>query len=167
MATEEDFVTFYERTKDQSLRAVVAAGADPYGAEDAVAEAFARAFAKWESIAKHPAPQGWVVATALNYRRSWWRRTRRESLRQDLPDTPGSCDASAFDQTLLRALRRLPTRQREVVVFRLLLDLDAAATAAALGIAPNTVGVHLHRALQTLRRELSADLLEVNHDSAR
>jgi len=36
----------------------------------------------------------------------------------------------------MAALMRLPARQRQVVALRLILDLDTAATAAALGIAP-------------------------------
>ena len=57
----------------------------------------------------------------------------------------------AFSGDLLAALRRLPTRQREVVTLRLLLDLDTETTARVLGIAQGTVGAHLHKALATLR----------------
>ena len=60
------------------LRAVVAATGDRTGAEDAVAEAFTRAYARWARVAKHPTPTGWVIRTALNVYRSWWRRLRRE-----------------------------------------------------------------------------------------
>jgi RNA polymerase sigma factor (sigma-70 family) len=58
------------------------------------------------------------------------------------------------DRELIGALRRLPARQRQVVALRLFLDLDTAATADTLGIAPGTVTVHLARAVTTLRREL-------------
>ena len=51
-------------------------------------------------------------------------------------------------------MRKLPKRQREVVVLRVFLDLDTRGTAAALGIAPGTVQAHLHRALKVLRAEL-------------
>ncbi len=52
---------------------------------------------------------------------------------------------------LVAALRQLPVRQREVVTLRLLLDLDTGTTATLLGIAPGTVGAHLHKAVATLR----------------
>jgi DNA-directed RNA polymerase specialized sigma24 family protein len=42
-------------------------------------------------------------------------------------------------------------RQREVVTLRLLLDMDNETTARVLGIAPGTVGAHLHQAVVKLR----------------
>jgi DNA-directed RNA polymerase specialized sigma24 family protein len=59
--------------------------------------------------------------------------------------------ATAVSGDLLAVLRRLPARQREVVTLRLLLDLATETTARVLGIAPGTVGGHLHQAAATLR----------------
>jgi DNA-directed RNA polymerase specialized sigma24 family protein len=56
----------------------------------------------------------------------------------------------------MAALQRLPVRQRHVVAFRIILDLDTAGTAKALGIAPGTVKAHLSQGLATLRDELAA-----------
>jgi len=50
----------------------------------------------------------------------------------------------------------VPQRQREVVAFRVFLDLDTASTAKALGIAPGTVTAHLARAVAALREELAS-----------
>ena len=44
-----------------------------------------------------------------------------------------------------------------MVALRLLLDLDTASTAEALGLADGTVASHLHRALANLRRDLRPD----------
>jgi RNA polymerase sigma-70 factor (ECF subfamily) len=55
---------------------------------------------------------------------------------------------------LIAAVRRLPARQREVIVLRVFFDLDAETTANVLGIAPGTVGVHLHRAIAALRDQI-------------
>ena len=60
----------------------------------------------------------------------------------------------ALDPGLLAALRQLPRRQREVIAFRVFLDLDTGATARALGIAQGTVTAHLSRAVATLRSHL-------------
>jgi RNA polymerase sigma-70 factor (ECF subfamily) len=56
-----------------------------------------------------------------------------------------------MDPWLLRAVWRLPRRQRQVVALRILLDLSAEQTAESLGITVGAVGAHLHRALGTLR----------------
>lgn len=155
MDSTRDFAVFYEGAKDRCLRAVVAAGSDPATAEEDVAEAFARAYSRWPRISQHPAPQAWVVTTALNQRRSRWRRQRREVLTDGVPDRARETPPQSIDTTLLSAIRALPQRQREVTALRLLLDLDTATTARALNISENTVGVHLHRALTTLRRCLT------------
>jgi DNA-directed RNA polymerase specialized sigma24 family protein len=82
-----------------------------------------------------------VVRTALNTRISWWRRRRREVGLDDQDHdhaSPASQDGTyqrGLDTDLVAALRRLPVRQREVVALRLLLDLDTASTAEALGLA--------------------------------
>jgi DNA-directed RNA polymerase specialized sigma24 family protein len=55
----------------------------------------------------------------------------------------------------MAALNRLSTRQREVIVLRVLLDLDTRSTAAVLGIAPGTVTAHLSRAADALQRDLA------------
>ena len=41
-----------------------------------------------------------------------------------------------------------------MIAFRVFLDLDTAATAKALGMAPGTVTAHLSRAVATLRGHL-------------
>ena len=128
---------------------------DRQAAEDLVAEAFARAWARWRTVSRHPAPRAWVVRTALNTRVSWWRQRRREV---PLPDPPhraaveGGLD-TPVDRALMTVLLRLPVRQRQVVALRLFLDLDVARTAETLGIAPGTVTAHLSRAIATLREE--------------
>ncbi len=156
-----DFADFYTSAKDDCLRAVLASTGDAQGAEDLVAEAFARAWASWRTVSKHPAPRAWVVRTALNTRVSWWRRHRREvALDQSdgQPGAPAGDGDSAIDADLMAALLRLPARQRQVVALRTLLDLDTAETAAVLRISPGTVTAHMARALAALREQLGTTL---------
>jgi len=149
---ELEFEEFYRGGRDACLRAVLAGTGDRALAEDLVAEAFTRAWLAWPKVRGHPAPYGWVVRTALNVRVSWWRRRRREVAWDDAHEVADAPAAERdLDPVLLAALRRLPRRQREVIAFRVFLDLDTAATAAALGIAPGTVTAHLSRAVATLR----------------
>ena len=160
MASETlDFAEFYASAKDDCLRAVLASTGDRQAAEDLVAEAFARAWAAWRRVSRHPAPRAWVVRTALNTWVSWWRRRHREvALAQadGLAAAPGGEDAEPVDRQLMAALMRLPLRQRQVVGLRLFLDLDTARTAEVLGIAPGTVTAHLTRAIAALREEFTS-----------
>jgi RNA polymerase sigma-70 factor (ECF subfamily) len=124
-------------------------------AEDLVAEGFARAWASWSKVSKHPAPRAWVLRTALNLRVSWWRRRNREIplVGAECASPPASTEG--LDPSLMAALNRLSARQREVIVLRILLDLDTHSTAAVLRIAPGTVTAHLARAADALQRDLA------------
>ncbi len=149
-----EFTGFYDAARADCLRIVQVTVGDRQLAEDLVAEAFTRAWASWRTVRQHPAPRAWVVRTALNLNVSWWRRRRREIPlgRHDLaaPEGGGGPDAA-----LLAAIRRLSVRQQQVIILRVFFELDVQATAEALGIAPGTVGVHLHRALAVLRTQIS------------
>lgn len=149
----EEFAEFYGTQKDRCLRAAVASGMRPDQAEEAVAEAFARAWSRWSVVRRTESPAAWVVRTALNQNVSWWRKRRREV------SLDASPDISVWDpdrQTdLLEAIRQLAPRQREAVVLRYLLDLDTASTARSMGVAPGTVSAHLHHALAVLHARLS------------
>lgn len=152
----EGFAVFYENARDGCLRAVYAAVGDRSLAEELTAEAFARAFASWRKVARHPAPRAWVVRTALNTHVSWWRRRRREVAWDDGHDpADGSTGSTGIDAQVLAAVKALPARQREVVALRIFLDLDTETTARTLGIAPGTVTAHLSRATAALRGRLT------------
>ncbi len=121
-----DFTEFYRESKNECLFTVLVSVGDQDTAEDLVAEAFARAWASWRRVSRHPAPTAWVVRTALNANISRWRRRRQEvSLPDpgtvaDLPTVSQESD-SPVDPRIMAALMRLPVRQRQVVALRLFL----------------------------------------------
>jgi RNA polymerase sigma factor (sigma-70 family) len=153
-----DFAEFYREARDDCLRTVLVSVGDRDTAQDLVDEAFARACASWRTVSRHPAPQAWVIRTALNVGVSRWRRRRREVPVAD----PGQVadramadgTAGSVDPPIMAALLRLPVRQRQVIALRLFLDLDTTRTAEVLGVAPSTVKAHLARALAALRHDL-------------
>lgn len=148
------FGEFYAARKDVVFRATLAAGGDRQVAEDAAAEAFARAYARWARLRTHANPTAWVIRVALNTQRSWWRRVRREVL-GGLPGADAAVtDTDPISGEVRAAVAALPRRQREVVALRVIADLSAEETAEVLGISPGTVGSHLHRALAALRAVL-------------
>jgi RNA polymerase sigma-70 factor (sigma-E family) len=162
-----DFADFYRRSKDECLFTVLVSVGDRDIAQELVAEAFARAWASWRTVSRHPAPTAWVVRTALNANISRWRRRRCEvsvpdpGSVADLPAADTGADSSV-DPRIMAALLRLPARQRQVVALRLFLDLGTDRTAQVLGIAPGTVQAHLGRAIAALRHDVMPERQQEN-----
>ena len=157
MSNEQtEFAEFFRASWEPCLRAVVAVVGSLQPAEDQVAEAFAKAWASWRKVRRHPAPRAWVVRTALNTGASWWRRRRRELPLADHDVTALGDLGDGLDTTLLTALWRLPPRQREVIALRIFLDLDTDTIARQLGIEAGTVRMHLSRGVTALRHELTS-----------
>ena len=161
MSNEQaEFTEFFQASWEPCLRAVMAVVGRSQLAEDQVAEAFARAWASWQKVRRHPAPRAWVVRTALNTGASWWRKRNRELplAAHDLTTPDGL--GGGLDAALLTALGRLPARQREVIALRLFLDLDTDSIARQLGVEAGTVRTHLSRGVAALRRQLMANTTE-------
>jgi RNA polymerase sigma-70 factor (sigma-E family) len=72
-----------------------------------------------------------------------------------LPDAAAESDDPADRDALWQALRRLPVRQRTVLVLRFYADLSDADIAAALGARRGTVRSLASRALAALRADES------------
>ena len=87
------------------------------------------------------------------------RRLRQRGVDPLTGDPPGeSAEAVALiseeHRQVLTAMRRLPSRQREVLVLRFYLDLDEEETAASMRISRGTVKSTTSRALAALGRIL-------------
>ena len=157
---KDGFEAFFLQSKDPLFRSMLVLVADRSLAEDAVAEAYTRAYERWTVVRQHPWPVAWVARTALNWIRSTHRKQRRLEPLEGLDIETPTADEPPVDPSLVQAVLKLPQRQREVVALRVLLDLDTEQTAGILGIAPGTVTAHLHRALSRLERDLVSQFPE-------
>ena len=149
--TQDRFEELHSR-RDRLYRAVALAVGDAGLAAEAIDEAMARAYARWDRIGAYSSPEGWVYRVAINVARSALRKTRREDL-WELPPEEAVADDHP-DLELRAAIGRLPVKFRSVVVARYLLDWSTAVTAQALGIPEGTVKVRLKRALSRLAEDL-------------
>jgi RNA polymerase sigma factor (sigma-70 family) len=159
----EAFVLFYKDNSGPVFRALLAGTLDRSAAEDATAEAFARAFAHWAQVADHPNPRAWVLRVAWNYHTSMWRRWDGRRVADAPPATPPAAE-QWVDPDLIAAVAGLPYGQREVLVLAALGELRPAEIAEVLGKAASTVRGQLSRARTTLRRVLGEPRSPEGHD---
>lgn len=135
---------------------------DWHVAEDLVQEALARTAVHWRRIETTSHPDAYVRRILLNAARQRWRRRpdREHPIEapagQAVPD--GAQDRAVRDE-LITALRRLPPRQRAAIVLRYFEQLSEAETAEALDCSVGTVKSQTSRALVTLRRAMTAEVL--------
>jgi RNA polymerase sigma factor (sigma-70 family) len=131
-------------------------------ADDVVQEAFVRAYRGLSGLRADAPFRPWLLAIVANQTRNLHRsRRRRDGLvlraaahepAGSAGDAPGEAAVAAERRAVLvRALRGLDERDREVLVLRYLLDLSEAETAQVLGLARGTVKSRTHRALARLR----------------
>ena len=132
---------------------------DVGAAQDVVQIALVKVARQWETVVDngHPLPyvRAAVVHAAISWRRRKWHGEVPNGV---LPDRPGVDTMSTVDNRdrLRRALAVLPRRQRAVVVLRHYLDLDEAATAAALGCSIGTVKSQTAKGLARLRAVMNS-----------
>jgi len=134
---------------------------DVGSSEEVVQDAFVRVWSRGPGLRDPERLPAYLRSAVLNGARSQLRRrgVRRRHLRSVGPGAsaaPAEAEALAADPdgAVLRALRALPDRQREVLALRYYLDLSEAEIAATLGISAGSVKTHAHRGLQALAEAL-------------
>jgi len=138
---------------------------DAHEAEDVAQDTFVRAFRALNTFDSGRPLRPWLLRIAANlahnHRRSIGRymaMVKRAMTSPPEHSTLGERSAQQWEaQTLWEAVRRLSSREQEVVYLRYFLDLSEAEMAATLDVPPGTVKSRLHRALGRLRTVVDQD----------
>ena len=131
-------------------------------AQDSFSEAWLRREACRGDWTEPEAFGCWLRGVALNQYRNWARRRRRKptvALSDDALDpSPAIRDEEPTEQVsaLRRAIARLPSRQREVVLMHYLEETSVKKVAALLSVSVKTVEGRLYQARKSLHRLLGA-----------
>jgi RNA polymerase sigma-70 factor (sigma-E family) len=133
-------------------------------AEEVVQDAFIAVHRRWDSLRDEGRAAAYLRRAVVNGARSSLRHRgveQRYLVREQGERTAyGSVPEAGPEQqaleheshlAMMRALTRLPQRQREVLTMRYYLDLSEAEIADALEISPGSVKAHAHRGLAALR----------------
>lgn len=121
---------------------------DIYLAQEAVDEAFVRAYDRWSKVRSLDSPAGWTYRVALNLVRRHSRRANRVFGPSNF-QTEESVFPSTFHE-IWQMVNGLSRRQREVVVLRYIGDLTEGQVAAVLGVTRGTVSQTLRAAHERL-----------------
>jgi RNA polymerase sigma factor (sigma-70 family) len=181
---DSGFDEFVRGRSTALLRSAYLLTGDQHAAQDLLQEVLERMYVRWRHIRHSPEAYARRALVHRAVNRWRWRRRRPEAalLPGDDRPTPDHAERYAVRDTVVRALRELPPRQRAVVVLRYLDDLvarrrqvsehrrqrglprsgaslepshDAADTAAALGCSVGSVKSHASRGLARLRTSLA------------
>ncbi len=157
---QEAFAEIVRALQRPALRLATVVAGDPTEAHDIVQDAFVRAFGALASLRSHDALRPWVMRAvanqAKNARRGRQRRERRHlrvaGARVAEPETTEQAALSGLmGEQVMRALRLLPGRDRQVLACRYLAELNERETAEVLGVPAGTVKSRTARALERLR----------------
>jgi RNA polymerase sigma-70 factor (sigma-E family) len=159
-AVDAAFDRFVVRVSPLLLRAAFLLTGDRGHAEDLTQVALLRVYERWEAI--DSSPDAYAREVLVNLTRDRRRTLARRPQEAELDDGADVRVNEAMPQmverdTVVRAVRRLPRRQREVVALRFFLDLSVAQTAMTLGITEGAVKAYAARALARLRGLLEVD----------
>jgi len=147
----DDFDEFYARTSSRLVGQVFAMTGNLGEAEDAVQEAYIRAWQRWPRIRSYDDPEGWLRTVAYRISMNAWRKARNRLTAQhratESVELPGlSPDLLA----LVSALRKIPESQRRVIVLHHLVGLPVEQIALETGTPAGTVKARLARGRRAL-----------------
>lgn len=158
-ADEQAFAEYFRARRDTVRRTAFLLCGDWHRADDHAQSAFVALHRHWRKIREPRAMDAWVRKTLVRAvvdesRRPW----RRERSTDRTPEVAGVDTDVATRTALVDALRKVPARQRAVLVLRYLEGLDVAGTAAALGCSEGTVKSQTSHGLAALRGILGESL---------
>jgi len=159
---EQEFAEYFTARRDAVRRTAFLLCGDWHRADDLAQTAFVALHRRWRKIRDRQALDAYVrrtlVRAVIDESRRPWRRERFvDAVPEDGDPALGRDslgDGVATRQALLDGLRRVPPRQRAVLVLRFLEGLDVAGTAAVLGCTEGTVKSQTARGLDALRGAL-------------
>jgi len=169
---EQRFRVIYDQAQPRLIRFALRRVATPEDAADVVAETFAIAWRKLDSIPDGDAALVWLFATGRNVIANLRRRDARRSevvqrLSNELVEAVRSSGLPQEGTAVVagQALSRLSDEDRDTLM---LVAWDGVAVnqlGAVLGCSPTAARVRLHRARTRLKRALAAEDFDLKHSS--
>lgn len=137
--------------------------------EELAQETLVRIYWRWSLVRRQAHPEAYARKVLVNRHRSLLRRAAVEARHLAGRRVEEACPANLGEDGLVlwSAVRRLPPRQRAVLVLRYHEDLPEAEVARLLGLPLGTVKSLAHRGLARLRGELGSPAMEETRGTGR
>lgn len=166
-----EFNALVRAHQKQVFRILVSILGDASIAEELTQETFLKAFKAYGGFRGESSVSTWLISIGVNLARDYMRNRRQnfwrglfrstdqlDDVAEWVPDQAPRAERALIAQgeveRVMRSVRRLPPKQREVFVLRFLEELTNDEIAGALGLSVGTVKAHLSRAVATVRRAM-------------
>jgi RNA polymerase sigma-70 factor (sigma-E family) len=162
----DGFDEFYRSTRQRLLGYVYLLTGDLAEAQDAVQEAYVRAWLRWSTVSGYADPEAWMRVVSARLAISRWRSLRRRLQAHMRYGGPGVVVPPPGTETVevVAALRRLPEEQRVAIALYYLVGMPVAEVARETGAPLGTVKARLSRgrsALAGLLAESGSEVTDV------
>jgi RNA polymerase sigma-70 factor (ECF subfamily) len=151
-----EFDAFYAASSRRVLGQIYAMTGNRAEAEDVVADAFLKAWDRWDAVRDCDSPEAWVRRVASRIAVSSWRKTvnrlkahHRDTLDQEI------AGLGPDHVALVHALRQIPPDQRRVIVLHHLVGLSVDEIAHEVGSPAGTVKARLARGRRAMAVHLA------------
>jgi RNA polymerase sigma-70 factor (ECF subfamily) len=151
MPKAEDFDQFYATTSGRLVGQLFAMTGDLHDAQDAVQEAYIRAWQRWPRIQEYHDREAWIRTVAYRISVNAWSKARNRLTAHHRASRQAEPPEISPDLlTLVNALRKIAEPQRRVIVLHYLVGLSIEEIAAETGAPAGTVKARLARGRKAL-----------------
>ncbi|MGC4804429.1 SigE family RNA polymerase sigma factor [Micromonospora sp. DT233] len=166
MPDVDGFDEFYRGSRQRLLGFVYALTGNLAESQDAVQEAYIRAWQRWSTVCGYDDPEAWVRVVASRIAVSRWRSLRSRA-RAYLRHGPSEATPAPSTDTVavVAALRQLPEEQRTAIALYYLLGMPVAEVARETAAPVGTVKARLSRGRAALAGLLAVSDIEEAADA--
>ncbi|HSZ40633.1 MAG TPA: SigE family RNA polymerase sigma factor [Trebonia sp.] len=151
MPKADDFDEFYATSSRRLVGQLFAMTGDLNEAEDAVQEAYLRAWQRWPRIQGYHDREAWIRTVAYRISVNAWSKARNRLTAHHRAGRHAEQPEISPDLLMLvSALRKITESQRRVIVLHHLVGLSIEEIAAETGAPPGTVKARLARGRKAL-----------------
>ena len=156
MGSELGFDEFYAASFRRLVGQVYAMTGSLAESEDAVQEAYARAWQRWSKVRDYQSPEAWIRTVAYRIAVSSGRKARNRLIAHRRNDTEREVPGLSTDHLVLtEALRRIPDEQRRAIVLHYLVGLSVEEICDETAAPSGTVKSRLARGRKALAPHVS------------